>query len=662
METVEPDRKHLLDLVDAAWVAFCASTTTTRSQASLPQTHSLQGLFMQQLLAAIEDGSGDQHLSDACLALRDYLLPFLQAADPCPALLTLGQIHEHLHSQPLAASMPSGSKASPASRTGRVYTPLWLVREMLAELLAGWQLAPAAELADMQLPRLLDPACGCGAFLLVAASEVHSRLLAALPQHPADQHVQADPALRRRIVERVLHGCDTDAPALELCSALLRYWACGCFHDDSLRLQLRHADALSGPAPGQPASLATEPVGLDWTADAILGIGDAAFDYVIGNPPYIDSEAMIRNTKQFREYARRNYRTARGNWDLYVLFFERGLSLLNANGRLSLVVPARSICADYASALQHMLLEHGLARIRLLDQDVFPAARIWPVIIQTRCAGSTRTGEPIRLQLGTAPSETLVSPQLLQRLPAGYLAAAFSEGAEFIAALLEENPPLGQLMSCSDGCSTAEAYRLADLIGDDKPGDGFKLINTGTLDPYTSLWGKRKCRYLGQSYLQPRMDRQSLADLLPQRAKQAGSPKLLVAGLSSRIECFADSAGDYICGKAAVQLIPKDDALDLDFICGLLNSSLLNWLYRSLFGLRGYSARALNIGPRQLELLPIAVATEQQAFTSLARQLSRATCGRALQDPRYLQLDEMVYELYGVDPAMRAIVERELRN
>ena len=49
------------------------------------------------------------------------------------------------------------------------------------------------------------------------------------------------------------------------------------------------------------------------------------FDVVIGNPPYIDSEAMTKNMPKERDFYSTNYETAKGNWDLFILFLTHHL-------------------------------------------------------------------------------------------------------------------------------------------------------------------------------------------------------------------------------------------------------------------------------------------------------------------------------------------------
>ena len=51
---------------------------------------------------------------------------------------------------------------------------------------------------------------------------------------------------------------------------------------------------------------------------------------MIGNPPYIDSETMTNNGLEWeRQILHDKFKNLVGNWDIYMAFFELGLSLGN---------------------------------------------------------------------------------------------------------------------------------------------------------------------------------------------------------------------------------------------------------------------------------------------------------------------------------------------
>ena len=60
------------------------------------------------------------------------------------------------------------------------------------------------------------------------------------------------------------------------------------------------------------------------------------FDYVVGNPPYIRVHALSESIKQ----KTKNFSFAFGYTDMYVIFFELGLKMLNETGKLAYITPS----------------------------------------------------------------------------------------------------------------------------------------------------------------------------------------------------------------------------------------------------------------------------------------------------------------------------------
>lgn len=83
--------------------------------------------------------------------------------------------------------------------------------------------------------------------------------------------------------------------------------------------------------------------------DFLLATMDARFDYVVGNPPYVRQERI--QPALLAEY-RRRYRTIYDRADLYVPFFERGLSLLAEGGHLGFICANRWLKNRYGGPLR----------------------------------------------------------------------------------------------------------------------------------------------------------------------------------------------------------------------------------------------------------------------------------------------------------------------
>ena len=75
------------------------------------------------------------------------------------------------------------------------------------------------------------------------------------------------------------------------------------------------------------------------------------FDAVIGNPPYIRIQTMKEWAPVEVEFYKQRYRAAsKGNYDIYVVFVEKGLSLLNERGRLGFILPHKFFNAEVRRA------------------------------------------------------------------------------------------------------------------------------------------------------------------------------------------------------------------------------------------------------------------------------------------------------------------------
>ncbi|RYD78715.1 MAG: restriction endonuclease, partial [Verrucomicrobiaceae bacterium] len=103
------------------------------------------------------------------------------------------------------------------------------------------------------------------------------------------------------------------------------------------------------------------------------------FDVVIGNPPYVRQELLT----PIKEHLKEHYAAYHGMADLFVYFFERGLSVLKPRGRLGFVVSNKWLKGEYAAPLRKMLSKEAQIE-RIIDfghAPIFPDADAFPSII-----------------------------------------------------------------------------------------------------------------------------------------------------------------------------------------------------------------------------------------------------------------------------------------
>ena len=100
------------------------------------------------------------------------------------------------------------------------------------------------------------------------------------------------------------------------------------------------------------------------------------FDVIVGNPPYV-SIKMIE--EKYVKYFFQHYKTAENRINLYSLFIEKSLSLLKEKGILSFVIP-NSLLVNSTYLKIRELLYNGINRIVKLPDNVFEAAKVETII------------------------------------------------------------------------------------------------------------------------------------------------------------------------------------------------------------------------------------------------------------------------------------------
>ena len=99
---------------------------------------------------------------------------------------------------------------------------------------------------------------------------------------------------------------------------------------------------------------------------------NGGFDVVIGNPPYIKIQEMRKSHPLEVNFYTKFFITPVGSYDIFVLFVEKGLSLLNKNGILGYILPNKFTKLDYGKKLRGLISKHLLKFIDFGDNQVFP--------------------------------------------------------------------------------------------------------------------------------------------------------------------------------------------------------------------------------------------------------------------------------------------------
>ncbi|MDE2447194.1 MAG: N-6 DNA methylase, partial [Alphaproteobacteria bacterium] len=270
------------------------------------------------------------------------------------------------------------AKLSKRKRDGVYYTPEWVVNYLVKETMgpwfvearekAGWienEVAPTAQvinsyLAKLRAIKVIDPACGSGAFLISAFRKLleERKLVAELMQQLAlkdAEGIGTDEALIiADILKHNLFGVDINPASVEI--AKLALW----LHSARARAPLSALDGnivcgnslvasdfwLMKP---QTPELVARVNPFDWEDK----FDEGSFDIVLGNPPYVKLQNLMKVDKDTVAYLKAQRPTGTyestqtGNFDLYLPFIEKGLRLLREGGRMAYIAPSLWTVNEY---------------------------------------------------------------------------------------------------------------------------------------------------------------------------------------------------------------------------------------------------------------------------------------------------------------------------
>lgn len=379
-------------------------------------------------------------------------------------------------------------------------------------------------------------------------------------------------------------------------------------------------------------------------------LSSGGFDVVVGNPPYLNAieqkDAGLSDCKAF--WANR-FASASGAYDLYILFLELAQGLLRSRARAALLTPNKYLAAPYAEGLR-VLFSKRRCLVEIIDvsrTDSFEDASVYP-LISTLGVGEDA---PIVARLPTgsgAGFEVLVHErEFIDSLPDHNWGILLSRGADLIRRMQASGTPLGRVLEICASTTAAEADEFSQLLfeEEDLPSrSGWKVVNTGLIDPFESLWGQREIRHNKKSFRRPWLARNASV-MSPRRAEQYSSAKLIFAKLALQTEAFFDASGEYAALNTNFGFAKPDEGY---FYLGQLNSTLASWTYRQLFGALSMGGDYLQFQAPQLKAMLV---VQYRGNDPLHRHLG-SLARRATAEPRdsglRKEIDDVVDKLFGL--------------
>ena len=399
----------------------------------------------------------------------------------------------------------------------------------------------------------------------------------------------------------------------------------------------------------------------------MYGIADG-FDVVIGNPPYISAIDFIKTYgRELRADLTARYRVAAGAWDYFLLFFERGVSLLADEGKLVFITPNKYLSSPYAFNLRHFLLEETdlLEIADLSSLRVFEAAAVYPLITILCKSSSVKAcneetihlllpGDRTQAAQRFDPSDYLscrvrmtdlsIAPELIW----GFL---LSPNFDILSTILSRSVSLETLGEVAATTTAGEADIYGALMEEGSDAStAWKVVNTGTIDPYISLWGSQPLTHQGKQFLQPVLGK-DLPDISIRRREMYSSPKIIFAKMARRCEAFWDLAGQYAgmntnCFWRPVQGVP------IEAVTAVVLSTCFQAIYGLFYGALRMSGGYFQYQAPQLRVMPVPDlrGVDLSKISGLVRALGEEidSGNEALPEELIAELDARVARLYNL--------------
>lgn len=336
----------------------------------------------------------------------------------------LGQIYELFLGREIligeAGSLKVAEKPEVVASSGVIPTPKYVVDEIVRRTLDP--LCEGASLEEVAQIRICDVCCGSGVFLLAVfeylLNHYRERYIAQGQQRDAEKIYEGEGHTwhltlpeKRRILLNSIYGVDIDPQAVEVAkfSLLLKvlegestaavdaYLKKGLRALPNLKNNIKCGNSLVDRGyfglfheALTDDTLLRQVNPFDWDDEFPHVAASGGFDAIVGNPPYIRIQNMVRYSPSEIDYYRSDeagYQTAgRDNFDKYYLFIERSMKLLKAGGLLGYIVPHKFFTIKGGKQLRRTITQgdHLHEIVHFGVEQIFPGRSTYTAILILR--------------------------------------------------------------------------------------------------------------------------------------------------------------------------------------------------------------------------------------------------------------------------------------
>ena len=370
------------------------------------------------------------------------------------------------------------------------------------------------------------------------------------------------------------------------------------------------------------------------------------FDIVIGNPPYVNIANIKPDT--YRNILKDRYYSAKNKSDLYAFFVEQGFMLLANGSILSYIIPHTWKATDSFLNLREIIFKQNvLIEIVNLEMGVFGAI-VKPLIaiFKKECTNNYQvkiSNDKFEVESVIDSAEIIEHPFLALDTTSSLMDKKLYNKIE------KDSIALSSIIEFSRGIKTSNDKRfiLSENINDDCK----RIFRGKNIKAYSLNWNNEYLWY------RPDLMREKVG-CVPYTASFFETPEKLISqrvNSSSQLLVAYDNSQNYFLDTTNVSKYSTwDGKTSLKFLCGLLNSKLINFWYCNKY-------KMPTIGIYELHSIPIKIAKDQQPYIDLVDQILEQKRENPQADTSALEaeIDQMVYALYNLTPEEITLIENK---
>jgi len=385
------------------------------------------------------------------------------------------------------------------------------------------------------------------------------------------------------------------------------------------------------------------------------------FDFVVGNPPYLEAKKMDKKTKEL--CAETCPGIASGAFDLFVCFVDKGLRLLKDGGKLGYIFPNKFLIANYAKKMREELLYKYTIKeiIDVSECEVFENVSVYPVVFIAENKkpqnNIIKTAEKIN-SIKELESKNFITNEIKQDVYKRddfvffILPSDKKQNALLMKLLDDQYKTLDNYLTIKWTISFHASGLREKFLFPDKPQSDFakKLIGgksfagNDDINRYNLKWGGWWIDY------DEEMARKHKNQLPPKSLFE--QEKLIICQNSLRLRATYDDK-NYYCKDTFFVAYLNDELkkdFNIKFFLALLNSKLLHYYYANIYKGTHIAGGYLHYLIGYLYSMPIALPTKKQQLEIVAL-VEKILSTKEKKEYTLLdeKIDKAIYQLFNLN-------------